>query len=183
MIFSVVGLVVVFSLVIGTVLYGLDTQGVGDTDAGQDPASSGGQANLVPTYEARLRANPDDLDAMLLLANILQNRGDYAGAIGQYNRAVELRPDDLRIRLAFGQALANYGQRSDAEAQYRRALELDPNSPEAEYSLGQLYVRWDPPRSEEARQHYTRASDLQPEGSWGRAAREALDRLNATPTP
>jgi tetratricopeptide (TPR) repeat protein len=182
-IFSVVGLVVVFSLVVGTILYGLDTRGAGDGDAGQDPASAGGQANLVPTYEARLRANPDDLDAMLLLANILQNRGDYAGAIGQYNRAVELRPDDLRIRLAFGQALANYGQRSDAEAQYRRALELDHNSPEAEYALGQLYARWDPPRTEEARQHYTRASDLQPEGSWGRAAREALDRLNATPTP
>ena len=183
MIFSVVGLVVVFSLVVGTVLYGLDRSGAGEGEAGQDPTSSSAQANLVPTYEARLRANPDDLDAMLLLANILQNRGDYAGAIGQYNRAVELRPDDLRIRLAFGQALANYGQRSDAEAQYKRALELDPNSPEAEYSLGQLYARWDPPRTEEARQHYTRASDLQPEGSWGRAAREALDRLNATPVP
>ena len=49
-IFSVVGLVVIFSLVIGTVFYGHDTQGIEDTDAGQDPASTRGQANLWSSY-------------------------------------------------------------------------------------------------------------------------------------
>ena len=177
-IFSVVGLLVIVSLVLGSVLYGLDA-GIPEE---QDLAPPRSQANLVPTYEARLRADPNDLQAMLLLANILQNSGDYPGAIAWYERAVALRPDDLPTRLAFGQALASYGQRFDAEAQYRKALELDPNNAQAEYYLGQLYARWDPSRTEDARRHYTRASDLQPEGTWGRAAREALDRLNATPT-
>ena len=181
--FAVLGLLVVVSLIFGTVLYGVRNGAGGAGEQAQDPGAARRQANLVPTYEARLRDNPDDLQAMVLLANILQNNGDYPGAIEWYERAVAIRPDDLDTRLAFGQALTSYNQRFDAEAQYHKALDLDPNNPRTEYYLGQLYGRWDPPRVEEARLHYERASQLQPEGTWGRAAREALGRLNATPTP
>lgn len=180
-IFAILGLVVVFSLLFGLVAVGFD--GVGRGSPTEDPFARPSGPNLVATYEARLRDNPDDVNTMLVLANILQNQGDFPNAIVWYERATTLKPTDTEARLAFGQALAAYGQNFDAEAQYRKVLELDPKSARAEFYLGQLYARWNPPRPDEARVRYTRASDLEPEGAWGRAARTALERLNATPTP
>ncbi len=179
--FAVVALVIVATLILGSLLTVLPL-GFGDTATptpfGGAPASS----NLVTTYEARVRANPQDADAMLVLANTLQNSGDYPGAIGWYERAVALQPERVDWRLAFGQALYSYGQLFDAEVQYQRAIAIDPQNADAEYALGNLYLRWNPPRLEEARIHLARASALQPEGSTGRAARAAIARLNATPT-
>ncbi len=178
-IFAIVGLLVIASLVLGSVLYGLDLSRPPETEADLRQQ----QAGLVPTLEAQLRENPGDVQKINVLANTLQNNGDYPGAIRWYERSIELRPDDPETRFAFGQALAAYGQRTDAEVQYRRAIDLAPQSARNHYYLGQLYLRWDPPRLEEARQQYTRASEMEPEGAWGRAARQQLDRLNATPTP
>lgn len=178
-VFALIGLVVIVSLTLGGLVFG---GAIGGDRSGTALTPEKPQANLVPTYEARLRENPTDAPAMVILANILQNNGDYPGAIYWYERAVELRPTDVETRLAFGQALASYGKRFDAEVQYRKALEAQPNSARAEYLLGQLYERWDPPRPDEAKAHYERASQLEPEGGTGRAARAALQRLSATPT-
>lgn len=180
-IFAVVALIIVATLILGSLLTVLPL-GFG---AAATPTPFGGahaSSNIVPTYEARVRDNPQDADAMLVLANTLQNGGDYPGAIGWYERAVALQPDRVDWRLAFGQALYSYGQIFDAEVQYRRAIAIDPKSAEAEYALGNLYLRWNPPRQDEARIHLARASELQPEGSTGRTARAALARLDATPT-
>ena len=182
-VFATLGLVIVVSLILGSVLSVFDPAAGGDNQP--DPGARRPGDNLVPTYEARLRDHPEDVGTMVVLANILQNRGDYPGAIGWYERAVAIKPDDPEVRLAFGQALRSYGQRFDAEVQYKKALDIEATgdrAAKANYYLGELYERWDPPRFEEARQRYGRASELQPEGSWGRAGRGALDRLNATPT-
>lgn len=178
--FAVIGLLVIVSLLLGGLVFG---GAIGGNDLAGAPTAARPEANLVPTYEARLRENPNDEQAMVILANILQNNGDYPGAIAWYERAVGSRPDDVETRLAFGQALASYGKLFDAEVQYKKALELRPNSARAEYLLGLLYERWSPPRPDEAKAHYERASQLEPEGGTGRAARAALQRLAATPVP
>lgn len=180
-IFSILGLLVIFSMLFGLVAVGFDGLGVGNDE--DDPFAQDPTSDLVPTYEARLRDNPTDANTMLILANILQNRGEYPAAISWYEKAVALKPEDVEARLAFGKALASYGQTYDAEAQYKKALEYNNRNAKAEYYLGELYDRSNPPRTEEAKIHYARASEFEPEGSWGRAARAALDRLSATPTP
>jgi len=182
LVFSILGLLVIASMIFGLVATGFTFGIGGDPTPGaglQAPAGS----SIVPTYEARLRENPQDSGTMIVLANILQNQGDYPGAIDWYEKAVALKPDDVDLRLAFGQALYAFGQLFDAEVQYKKAIELDGKSAKAEYYLAELYQRWTPPRFGEAREHFQRASDLEPEGSWGRAARTTLDRLNATPVP
>lgn len=182
LVFSVLGLLVIASMVFGLIATGF-TFGLGDNPTPDNSLQAPAGAGIVPTYEARLRENPQDSGTMIVLANILQNQGDYPGAIDWYEKAVALKPDDLDLRLAFGQALYAFGQLFDAEVQYKKALELDDKNAKAEYYLAELYQRWTPPRLAEAREHFQRASDLEPEGSWGRAARTTLDRLNATPGP
>lgn len=178
--FALVGLLVIVSLLFGGLAFG---GALGGNGANTALTPGRPEANLVPTYEARLRENPNDAQAMVILANILQNNGDYPGAIAWYERAVAQRPGDVETRLAFGQALASYGKLFDAEVQYQKALELQPTSARAEYLLGLLDERWNPPRTDEAKAHYERASRLEPEGGSGRAARAALQRLTATPVP
>ena len=180
-IFAILGLIVISSLLFGLVAIGFS--GIGGATPTEDPFNRSPSANLVATYQAKLRDNPTDANTMLILANILQNQGDFLGAIGWYEQVIALKPDDVEARLAFGKALGGYGQNFDAEAQYRKALEIDPKNAKAEFYLGDLYIRWNPPRPDEARARYARASELEPEGAWGRAARTILDRLNATPTP
>ncbi len=178
--FAILGLLVIISMVFGLVATGyiFDNSAAPSPDTGLRPP---GNSGLVPTYEARLQANPNDSGAMIILANTLQNQGDYPGAIAWYEKAVALKPDDVDLRLAFGQALFNYGQLFDAEVQYKKAIEINPKSAQAEYYLAELYQQWVPPRLAEAQQHFQRASELEPEGSWGRAARAMLERLSATP--
>ncbi len=180
-IFSILGLLVIFTMLFGLIAVGIDGFGGGGTE--DDPQAQRPASDLVPTYEARLRDNPDDVNTMLILANLYQNRGEYPAAIAWYEKAVALKPEDVEARLAFGKALASYGQGYDAEAQYKKALEYNGRSAKAEYYLGELYDRSNPPRPDEAKARYARASELEPEGAWGRAARAALARLNATPTP
>lgn len=182
LIFSILGLLVIASMIFGLAATGF-TFGLGGDPTPDTGVQAPAGANIVPTYEARLRENPQDSGTMIVLANILQNQGDYPGAIGWYEKAVALKPDDVDLRLAFGQALYAFGQLFDAEVQYKKAIELDGKSAKAEYYLAELYQRWTPPRLAEAREHFQRTSELEPEGSWGRAARTTLDRLNATPVP
>ncbi len=181
-VFAILGLLVIATMIFGLVATGF-TFGIGADPTPDSGSQAPAGAGLVPTYEARIRENPDDSGAMIVLANTLQNQGDYPGAVSWYEKAVTLKPDDVELRLAFGQALFSFGELFDAEVQYKKALELNPNSAKAEYYLAELYQRSTPPRIGEARQHYQRASDLEPEGAWGRASRAALDRLNATPVP
>ncbi|HEY8601911.1 MAG TPA: tetratricopeptide repeat protein [Thermomicrobiales bacterium] len=182
LVFSILGLLVIASMLFGLVATGF-TFGLGGDPTPDSGLRAPAGSSIVPTYEARLRENPQDSGTMIVLANILQNQGDYPGAIDWYEKAVALRPDDVDLRLAFGQALYAFGQLFDAEVQYKKAIELDGKSAKAEYYLAELYQRWTPPRLAEAREHFQRTSDLEPEGSWGRAARTTLDRLNATPVP
>jgi len=182
LVFSVLGLLVIASMLFGLVAIGF-TFGMGGESTPDTGLQAPAGSSIVPTYEARLRENPQDSGTMIVLANILQNQGDYPGAIDWYEQAVALRPNDIDLRLAFGQSLYAFGQLFDAEVQYKKALELDGNSAKGEYYLAELYQRWTPPRLAEARERFQRASELEPEGSWGRAARTILDRLNATPVP
>ena len=182
LVFSILGLLVIASMICGLVATGF-TFGLGGDPAPDTGLQAPAGSSIVPTYEARLRENPRDSGTMIVLANILQNQGDYPGAIDWYEKAVALKPEDVDLRLAFGQALYAFGQLFDAEVQYKKAIELDGKSAKGEYSLAELYQRWTPPRLAEAREHFQRASDLEPEGSWGRAARTTLDRLNPTPVP
>src|SRR5436190_10473086 len=121
--FAVLGVIVVLSMTFGLVAVGSGLN-FGQGSQGDAPSPRPG-SNLVPTYEARLRDNPNDVNTMTVLANVLQNQGDYQGAINWYEKAVAIKPDDVDLRLVFGQALYSYGQLFDAEVQYKKAIELD----------------------------------------------------------
>jgi len=130
---------------------------------------------------ARLQENPDDVNAMLVLADLLANTGRASEAVQWYEKAVQARPDDVGLRVAFGRTLMQGGYRLDAEIQFKKAIELAPTNPEPIFFLGQLYQESDPPRESDARAQYERVIEVAPESVYAQRAKEqlvALDRAS-----
>lgn len=131
--------------------------------------------------EARLRQrlaeHPQDVGAMLALADLLSNTGRGLEAVSLYEQAVHLRPDDPAIRLAFGRTLLLYGYYADAEVQLQRAHDLDPADPAPLYFLAQLYESRTPPEPERARALYQAVVQSAPDSPYARLASQRLEAL------
>lgn len=107
-------------------------------------------ADLIQELKADIADNPDNVDAILLFANVMSNSGLLSLAIPYYERALDIASDHTSARLDFARALADGGLRLDAEAQFERVLDLQPDNQEAMYYLANLYLAWNPPRTDEA---------------------------------
>jgi cytochrome c-type biogenesis protein CcmH/NrfG len=162
------------SLSFGDVFGDLFNDDATDRENYVDPNS-----DIIAEQETVVAQNPDDLESILLLANLLGNSNRLGDAIPHYERALEISPDDVEARISFARALADGDMRADAELQFQQALELDPESQPAHYYLAELYVGWDPARTDEALTHYQRAAEIDPGTLIGERSQTQLDTLGA----
>lgn len=129
-----------------------------------------------------VNTNPDDLDSVLLLANILANSGQLIEAIPYYEHAIDLAPEDTEVRLDYARALASGGQHYDAEIQFQRVLELNPSSQAAMYYLANLYMTSNPARTEEAVALFEKSIAADPDSFIGEQSQDKLDSILGTPS-
>ncbi len=130
---------------------------------------------------ARIKDNPDDVNAMVILASLLANNGQGTEAIQWYGKAVDLKPDDESLRVAFGSVLMQYNFYLDAEIQLQKAHDLTPADPQPLYLLGQLYENKSPAEPDKARQFYQQAVSVAPDSVYANLAQDRIAALNATP--
>ncbi|MBI5436103.1 MAG: tetratricopeptide repeat protein [Nitrosomonadales bacterium] len=83
-------------------------------------------------YAASLRA---------LLAQVLHEKGDDAGAIKELNEAVRLAPDLPILQLLYAQTMVQSGDLPGAEAALRKYLALDPDNQAAARLLSDVQAR------------------------------------------
>jgi len=134
-------------------------------------------AGIVAEQQTVVAQNPENVDEIVLLANMLSNTGRMGEATEWYERALELRPDDHGIRLDFARSLQTNGLRADAEAQFQLVLEADPNNLSGHYYLAKLYLDWEPRRMDEARTHFERAIEINPDSFLAQQAVLELESL------
>lgn len=154
----------------------------GDSGSSDDRSSENFEdqnRDVIDEQQTAVAIDPDDLEATLLLANLLGNSARLEEAIPVYERAIELAPDDPDVRLAFARALADGGLSADAELQFARAIALDPEDQQAHYYLAELYRNWTPPRNDDAIPHYRRAADIDPTTRISELANTQLAALGA----
>jgi len=89
-------------------------------------------------YEAVLRQEPDQPDALHLLGVLCDQRGDHEHAIDLIGRAVALRPEQAEQHGNLATALLGAGKTDQAEASYRRAVAIEPRYVEGHYNLANL---------------------------------------------
>lgn len=104
---------------------------------GETSAIAPDQADTIVAMQ-KLRANPDDVDTLLELAELFMRRGDPKNAQEFINRALVAAPGDARP--SYFQALLDAGQGRFAEAAeaMARSLRLQDN-PSVRYSLAVVY--------------------------------------------
>lgn len=82
---------------------------------------------------------PEYVDAVMVLAVIAYQRGNYAEAAAQFSRLTKLRPGDAANYSNLGECLRECGRLDDALEQLKLGVAIDPNQPDAHNSLGLIY--------------------------------------------
>jgi cytochrome c-type biogenesis protein CcmH len=94
---------------------------------------------LITQVEERVRTNPNDGEAWLVLASARKFRGDQAGAVEAFERALRLNPPGARMLAEFAESLALLAQGSFAGRPLKlleQALSLDPDDAKAIALMG-----------------------------------------------
>ena len=111
-------------------------------------------------YRAHLAADPAAILALTNLGQILQSRGDHAGALELYGKAATLKPRLALPQACRGRALAALGKLDGAREAFEQAIALDLSSAEALAGLAGLRQQqgdvWD------AVQYWRRAAEAAP---------------------
>jgi cytochrome c-type biogenesis protein CcmH/NrfG len=175
--------VIVGLLILGTVASVVADRGSNDdTSDPQDPEVQITPGAEIARLQTQVAANPDDVDSLVVLAEILANSGRAGESVPLFESAVERRPEDPALRLAFGRALLRSSSVFDAEIQLVKATELDPDDQAAAFYLAQVYEAKGEAGVDRARSWYQRAIDLSPDSLIADQAREALEFLGPPET-
>jgi cytochrome c-type biogenesis protein CcmH/NrfG len=181
MTFNVIAIVVVAAMVVGAVgvavFDGLLSRG-DDTPLTVDTEQID---EVEQGYRDKVAENPNDVAAILALANYLGNTGNVEESIHWYEEALALTPDDMALRLDFASALASGAKQRDAELQYLKVIETEPDNAFALLGLARLYRSWSPPRVQDAITYYQMAIDRAGVSVVRDEAQEDLAALTGTP--
>ena len=134
----------------------------GDVALGADHLKAGRLEEAVSTLQSALRKSPDNVDAMVFLANAYckqEKKIDDAEAL--LRRATQLAPDYVSAWLSLGSLLLERGKREQAIEAYRTATRLEPGHAAAWGLLASAYGPAGQP--EKGARAFARAIELNPE--------------------
>jgi len=110
--------------------------------------------------EERLRANPEDLEALVQSGIAEKTAGRLERAHALFQRAIGIDADSSVLHFLLAETLYNRGLHEEAMRSVRRSIELNPENPDALYLIG--FILGDLGRSEEAAEANRRAVMLNP---------------------
>lgn len=90
-------------------------------------------------YQELLSANPDDIDALHLLAISYGQQGLYEEASKYLNKALALAPNDPQLHNSKANVLKRIGKVPEAISSYEKAIELNATNPASYYNLSLIY--------------------------------------------
>lgn len=123
--------------------------------------ADGRLAEAASLYQAVLRSNPDELEAMEGLGVVCFQQDLMERAITQFEQGISTHPYSARLHAKLGAAYRRRGRYEEARSQLLRAIELDGTLPDPWNSLGRL--AFDERRFDDAEAAYRTAIHVQPE--------------------
>jgi tetratricopeptide (TPR) repeat protein len=123
-------------------------------------------------YRAAMAAGGPSAENCFLLAELLYQMHDLAGARERYYVAIELDEDYVEARANLGCVLAELGEKDLAISAFQGALAYHDAYPDAHYHLGRILDETG--RSGDATLHWQSFLRLAPTSPWADEARERL---------
>lgn len=127
----------------------------------------------INDLEAKLNANPDDVEALLELANLNFDSGFYDKAIPLYQRYLDKIPEDADARIDMGVSMYNLSDFDGAIREMKKALEYEPKHQIGHLNLG--VVNLTAGNIDVAKEWFRKALELGPNTSAGKRAKELLN--------
>ncbi len=124
------------------------------------------------SIETALLEHPKNGELLFLQAISLRDRN---ASIEKLRLAVEDKPQFPAAHYLLGIFSLQLNQLEAAEGYLKQAVAQAPDFLEAHYQLGSLYTRYMPDSAEQARIHWERVIELDPEGGAGKDARRVLE--------
>ncbi|MBI4858854.1 MAG: tetratricopeptide repeat protein [Candidatus Riflebacteria bacterium] len=110
--------------------------------------------------DALERINPNNVDVLLLLADLTERAGQYDATVGYLQRVKTVVPGRPDISFKLARVLMTMGNHSKALAEVERAIQLNPQQSEYYNLMGDIYTRMGKPS--EAYTAFNEASRLNP---------------------
>jgi len=110
-------------------------QGQSSLERARELVSIGSFDKAEAMLRQTIAADPNNIDARVLLGTTLALRGVRGEAIEQLAEAVRLNPSSANARNEFGMVLSRFVEVRAARQEFERALELDPGLAEAHVNL------------------------------------------------
>ncbi|MCO5175544.1 MAG: tetratricopeptide repeat protein [Thermomicrobiales bacterium] len=179
--FIVIAILIVAVLVLGALAAILPIGGSNGEQSVDEPSIQVTPGAEVEKLQTQVAENPDDVDTVVILADVLANSGRVEESYAWFERAVNSRPDDADLRLAFGRALLRGERWFDAEIQLNRANDLDDSNATTAFYLGQLAEQRPGGDLGAARTWYQEAIDRDAQSFVAQQAKSRLDALDGSP--
>jgi tetratricopeptide (TPR) repeat protein len=149
---------------------------------------AGRNDEAAQAYQQAIAAKPDDPGYYNTLGNVLARAGKIDDARAAYSKSAELDPTKAATAWRnFGISLYNANRLGDAVEPLQKSAQLDPNSAQTWYLLGASLVykmtvkkvgdKDVPEFAPGTIEAYQKAIDLDPNGIYGKQAKEGLEQL------
>jgi tetratricopeptide (TPR) repeat protein len=137
----------------------------------------------VASLMAQIQANPEDVGALLSLADEFYIVGQWQTAATWLDKALAIEPQNVRALLAKGATAWNLRDPATAETIWLSVVALDPNNVEAHYDLGFLYLNREPSDMEGVQREWTKVIELDPNSALAQNVKTHLDALLPSASP
>jgi tetratricopeptide (TPR) repeat protein len=149
---------------------------------------AGRNDEAINAYQQAIAAKPDNASYYNNLGNILGRTGKIDEARAAYTKSAELDPPNAALAWRnFGISLYQANRMQEAVEPLKKSVEIDPKSAQAYYLLGACLVasadykqvgdKMEVTLKPGTVEAYQKAVDLDPNGTWGKQAKEGLDQV------
>ncbi len=121
----------------------------------------GDLASAKKSYQTILMNNPDEFEALVLLAMLLIQENDPSNALVYFLQAEKCAPEHPQVQVHLANTYKLLAQPKAALQHYQQALTLKPDYAEAHHNLANLYVQSQ--QNDAAIAHYKKAIALKPD--------------------
>jgi len=134
-----------------------------------DPAT---YKDAIEVYRRGIELDPEFADCHCNLGAVYYNKGNRAEARLCFERCLEVDPGHVEAHFNLANLLEESGSDEAALDHYLEALAADPLYPDLHINLALLYEKLT--RRPDARRHWRRYLQLDPDGAWASVARQRL---------
>lgn len=141
------------------------------------PSANSANMQVLPQIEAlekKISADPNDLQSILALANLLQDNRFYDRALVQYDSYLRMKPNDADALVDRGICYYDMGRYAEARSSMMQALKIDPKHALGHFNLGIVSLREG--NMKESNEWFRKTIALAPDSPAGQQAKQFIEQ-------